>query len=80
MLSPRLLDVSGALDALPSLSQDNDPKPTRERARATRTEAAWPFSVALPVAATDGKGTTSGALVAKRRTPASVGPGSNDLP
>ena len=62
---PRLLDVTGALDALPSLSLDNGSAP--KRARVTGTESPSPFSVALPVALTDGNGTTLEGSVAKRK-------------
>ena len=36
---PKLLDVRGALDALPSLPLNVGPRPDRERARATGTES-----------------------------------------
>jgi hypothetical protein len=44
---PRLLDVSGALGALPTLPLDLEPQPRRERARTTGTEATALLSVAL---------------------------------
>jgi integrase len=66
---PKLLDVCGALDALPSLSLNTPPPPARERARATGTEAATPFSVALPVALPECNGATSGAIGDKTNNP-----------
>jgi len=65
---PRLLDVCGALDALPSLSLDAGQPPARERARATGTDAALPF-VALPVALTHGNGTKSESIPDKTNDP-----------
>jgi len=47
---PRLLDVSGALDALPSLSLEAGPAENREKAKATGTYDRR--AVALPVALT----------------------------
>ncbi len=47
---PRLLDVHGALDALPKLPLDADPEPARERARATGTETYGIRPLALPLA------------------------------
>jgi integrase len=52
---PKLLDVRGALDALPSLPLDNEQKAIRERARATGTETYGHCSVALSVALTPDK-------------------------
>ena len=72
---PRLLDVSGALDALPGLSLEAGQPRARERARATGTEAAVPFSVALPVALTHGNGTQSGAIPDKTNNPGLGGTG-----
>jgi integrase len=50
---PKLLDVAGALDALPSLSLDPKPSESAERARATGTYDRC--AVALPVALTGDK-------------------------
>lgn len=47
---PKLLDVQGALDALPSLPLDAGPSSERERARATGADDFGPCAVALPVA------------------------------
>jgi hypothetical protein len=52
---PKLLDVRGALDALPSLPLDDEQNAMRERARATGTETYGHCSVALPVALTPDK-------------------------
>jgi hypothetical protein len=52
---PKLLDVAGALDALPSLPLDTGQTPIPEQARATGTETYGRFAVALPVALTDDK-------------------------
>jgi integrase len=53
---PKLLDVAGALDALPALPLGGGPGAGRERARATGTETYSLFPVALPVALTGGNG------------------------
>jgi integrase len=53
---PRLLDVHGALDALPGLPLDIDPHAGREALRATGTEGCGSGSVALDVAQTAGPG------------------------
>ncbi len=70
---PRLLDVTGALDALPSLPLDRGS--TSDRARATGTEAPLPFSVTPTVAPTHDKGTTSGGIRDKTKAepPNSIG-------
>jgi integrase len=47
---PKLLDVHGALDALPMLPLDTGPKIEREQARATGTDTYGRCAVALPVA------------------------------
>jgi hypothetical protein len=47
---PKLLDVRGALDALPSLPLGEGPTVERERARATGTDALGPCAVAPLVA------------------------------
>ncbi len=47
---PKLLDVHGALDALPSLPLGEGPTVERERARATGTDAHGPCAVAPLVA------------------------------
>jgi hypothetical protein len=47
---PKLLDVHGALDALPSLPLDSWPTAEREQALATGTGAFGPRAFALPVA------------------------------
>ena len=52
---PRLLDVPGALDALPSLPLDAGPDTNQERARAVATGTYDRSSVALPVAQTSDK-------------------------
>jgi hypothetical protein len=52
---PRLLDVHGALDALPSLPLGSEQTAMRERARATGTETYGDCSVALPIALTPDK-------------------------
>ena len=52
---PKLLDVSGALDALPSLPLDRKPSADSERARATGTETYDAGAVALLVALPDDK-------------------------
>jgi len=52
---PRLLDVSGALDALPSLPLEPGRQSTPERARAVATGTHGRSSVALPVAQTSDK-------------------------
>ena len=57
---PKLLDVHGALDALPSLPLDAGPNAERERARATGTETYDRRAVALPVALTGDKPATNG--------------------
>jgi integrase len=49
---PKLLDVHGALDALPSLPLDTGQTPIQERARATGTDTYGQSSVALSVALT----------------------------
>jgi hypothetical protein len=52
---PKLLDVAGALDALPTLPLGTEQSTTRERARSTGTETYGQLSVALPVALTPDK-------------------------
>lgn len=52
---PRLLDVHGALDALPSLPLAQDPDDDREPVQATSTGTYGSTSVALPVALPDDK-------------------------
>jgi integrase len=47
---PKLLDVHGALDALPSLPLDDEQNAMREQARATGTDTYDHRAVALPVA------------------------------
>jgi hypothetical protein len=53
---PKLLDVRGALDALPSLPLDRGPTVERERARATGTDALGHGAVAPLVALNHGNG------------------------
>jgi len=53
---PKLLDVSGALDALPSLPLNSGRDTTQERARATGTDALGPCAVAPFVALNHGNG------------------------
>jgi integrase len=53
---PKLLDVRGALDALPSLPLDGGPTVEREQARATGTDASSPGPVAPLVALNHGNG------------------------
>ncbi len=72
---PRLLDVSGALDTLPTLPLDPRPKPTRERAKATGTGDASPISVAL----THGNGTKSEGIPDKTNDPSLHGAGVDRL-
>ena len=72
---PRLLDVSGALGTLPTLPLDAGPPPSREHARATGTDAAAPFSVAL----THGNGTESGAIPDKTNNPGRCGAGADRI-
>jgi integrase len=55
---PRLLDVHGALDALPSLPLGQDPDADRQRLQAVRTGTYGSSLVALPVALPDDKGCT----------------------
>jgi integrase len=52
---PKLLDVHGALDALPTLPLVTEQSTMSEQARATGTETYGRFSVALPVALTPDK-------------------------
>jgi hypothetical protein len=52
---PKLLDVAGALDALPTLPLGTGQNPAPEQARATGTETYGRSSVALPVALTHDK-------------------------
>jgi integrase len=70
---PKLLDVQGALDALPSLRLDAGPTAELERARATGTD---PCAVALPVALNNDKDTKSAGIGDKTKTesPVSSGP------
>jgi integrase len=53
---PKLLDVAGALDALPSLPLDTMSNTSREQARATGSGTYGGLSVALPVALIHGNG------------------------
>jgi integrase len=53
---PKLLDVAGALDALPKLPLDAGPDSGQERARATGSGPYGGSSVALPVALSHGNG------------------------
>lgn len=66
---PRLLDVSGALDALPKLPLDPTRPSTRQRARATGTDASSPSLVAPTVALTHGNETKTGAIAVKMNNP-----------
>jgi integrase len=67
---PKLLDVSGALDALPILSLNAGPTDERERVRATGTYTSDRRAVALPVALTGDK---QGELVATPDNPNTSG-------
>ena len=70
---PKLLDVSGALGALPSLPLDGEAD--RGRARATGTETFGLSLVALPVALTPGNGGQTGAIGGKEKAdpPTTIG-------
>jgi hypothetical protein len=66
---PKLLDVAGALDALPSLPLDAGQTASRERACATGTATYDRFPVALPVALTGGNREETVSLPVKTNTP-----------
>jgi integrase len=73
---PKLLDVRGALDALPSLPLRGGPTVERERTRATGTDAFSPGAVAPLVALNHGNGRQSPVTDGKAtaEAPTSVGP------
>jgi hypothetical protein len=73
---PKLLDVHGALDALPSLPLDSGQTPIQVRARATGTDTYGRSSVALSVALTpDSRGEIgSNAVKTNAEPPNSFGP------
>jgi len=73
---PKLLDVSGALDALPSLPLDAAPTVGQERALATGTDALAPCAVAPLVALNRGNGGQAVFICDKTKaeSPNSIGP------
>jgi integrase len=73
---PKLLDVEGALDALPSLSLDAGPTAERERVRATGTDGLSSSAVAPLVALNDGNGSKMLCIGDKTKAepPFSIGP------
>jgi len=79
---PRLLDVAGALDALPSLPLGGGPD--AERMKATGTDAASLVPVLVPTPVNSKTNESSGDNVARMRLPAgiggSVGPGNGSAP
>src|ERR1700730_11271104 len=76
---PRLLDVQGALDALPGLPLDPDPTARRERARATGTDHFGPCAVALPVALTPDKRGQMACIGDKMNSPDLVSAGADSF-
>src|SRR5262249_62063863 len=73
---PKLLDVHGALDALPSLPLDGGPNAVRERVTSTGTDTYGRCAVALPVALTpDNPGqTVADPDKTRAEPPNSIGP------
>jgi Phage integrase family len=73
---PKLLDVQGALNALPSLPLAAGPTDERERARATGTDLQGPVAVAPLVALNQCNGRQTGGIggKAKAEPPISIGP------
>jgi hypothetical protein len=65
---PKLLDVRGALDALPSLPLGEGPTVERDRARATGTDAHGPCAVAPLVALNRGNERQTPCIQARRNT------------
>ncbi len=78
---PRLLDVHGALDSLPSLPLEADPRLDREQARAVATGTYGDSAVALFVALPADKQAKSGGIPGKTKNPglSSTGVPSIDL-
>jgi Phage integrase family len=66
---PRLLDVHGALDALPSLPLSQDPDAERERVQAASTGTYGEPFVALPVALPDDKRCKTVVIADKTKSP-----------
>jgi integrase len=78
---PKLLDVQGALDALPSLPLDTWLTDEQERARATGTDNLGPCAVALPVALKSDNGAKTLFIGDKTKAepPVSIGPARLDV-
>ena len=72
---PKLLDVRGALKALPELPLGSGSEPGQERTRSVRTGTYDAPALAPPLAGTGANGVYPGRLVAKRPAPTVHRPG-----